>query len=260
MVSYQDSTVDVAAGGVAFTFDWYERFLRELRARGYTCKGYDDPLGPGDLILRHDVDLSPKKALQMAQIEADLGMHAMYFFMISSPLYNVFHDTQRAVLADLHKYGHDVGLHFSTHQYWRDPPSTRDLVSRVQEEQDALRICLDELSDAVTFHCPPDWVLGREFEGFTSGYAERFFTDIAYRGDSQQRWRRSHPFSDGYPETIHLLVHPGLWGERDLEYDRCVADAINHHSARTERIVREELVEERFDPTVYRYTADTTDR
>ena len=38
--------------------------------------------------LRHDVDISLKKALEMAEVEATRKLHSTYYILLSSPYYN----------------------------------------------------------------------------------------------------------------------------------------------------------------------------
>ena len=49
----------------------YEELLEAAQAGGYRFAGFDRDPEPGDLLLRHDVDLSLEAALRMARLEAD---------------------------------------------------------------------------------------------------------------------------------------------------------------------------------------------
>ncbi|MCH7659242.1 MAG: hypothetical protein IH933_01210, partial [Euryarchaeota archaeon] len=120
------------AGPVEFTFDWYERFLNELLDTGYSPAGYDSSLGAGEVIVRHDIDFSPRKALEMGRIESDLGIEATYFVLLTCPLYNVFYKPIREMLRELQSMGHTIGVHFSTHQYWNGEAKTEAVTERVR--------------------------------------------------------------------------------------------------------------------------------
>lgn len=56
--------------------------------------------------LRHDVDVSPEAALELAKMERSLGISAHYYIMVDSPYY---HDD--GLLWKLRDMGHRVGLH-----------------------------------------------------------------------------------------------------------------------------------------------------
>lgn len=202
----------------AFTYKSYQRLLERLRSSDYDFKGYDQEINDGDILLRHDVDWSPKRALRMATIEAKFDVSATYFFLLTSPFYNLLHQEHRNIIRSISDLGHDIGIHFSTHQYWNSEPAHDAIEKQVQAERDVLKTIVEEISDAISFHIPPDWILRECFTSFDSTYAEQFFTEIEYRGDSNQRWRNTPPFADGIPNRVQILVHPGLWGESDASF------------------------------------------
>lgn len=241
---------------VEFTYDWYERFLRRLLDAGYTPANYDESLSTGEVILRHDVDFSPRKALTMGRIEADLGIEATYFVLMNSPLYNVFYKPVRTVLEELQSLGHTIGLHFSTHQYWNGEAPTTAVSERVSAEREALTAAVGDVSEAVSFHRPDEWLFRRSFDGFISTYEERFFTEIAYRGDSNQRWREQHPLSGEQPEKLQILTHPGLWGETDADFETRLLDETDYEIDRTRRFMREQFIEKRYNVDEFQYQSE----
>jgi hypothetical protein len=232
---------------VSFTYEWYGDFLDSLLDHGRRFRGYDADLDAGDVVLRHDVDWSPRRALQTARMEADRGIDATYFFLVSTPFYNVVHKPNREILHRLEALGHDVGLHFSTHQYWTEEPDEADLLDRVAAERQILSQTDATPVDAVSFHRPPEWVFRRSFPTFPSTYAERFFTDIAYRGDSNQRWREDHPLADGVPEKMQVLTHPGLWGRDDASFAERLSTLTDRTLGRTNRFMHEQFIEKKYN-------------
>lgn len=211
---------------VGYTYDWYREFLTDLVSRGRRFRAYDEELAADDVLLRHDVDLSPERALEVARIEAELGVHATYFFLCSAPLYNLFDRPTRDIVGHIESLGHDVGLHFSTHQYWDADarPDDGAVRTRIDDERGVLEAVADPV-EAVSFHIPPEWALRREFDGVESTYEPRFFSEIGYYGDSNGRWRREAPRPEEFPETVQLLTHPGLWGREDAPFETRVREA-----------------------------------
>lgn len=206
---------------ITFTFADYERLLRRLKRENYSFSGYreaDEEHGK-TAILRHDVDWSPEKALKMAKLEADLGISSTFFFLLTSPFYNLLYEENRAYMDEVRELGCDVGLHFSTHQYWKAEPPPEKLTQAVNTERRILSLLLEEHVDVVSFHIPPNWILQRRFDEFISTYEPRFFDEFAYRGDSNQRWREEHPFESTIPDRIQILTHPGLWGESGSTFE-----------------------------------------
>lgn len=241
------------AGEVEFTYDWYEQFLMELLDAGYSAADYDAPLESGEMIVRHDIDFSPRKALKMGRIEADLGIESTYFVLLTCPLYNVFYKPVRSMLQELQSMDHTIGVHFSTHQYWSGEAPAEAVTERVLAERAALESVLDDVSGAVSFHRPDAWLFRRSFEGFISTYEERFFTDIAYRGDSNQRWREEHPLEGEPPEKLQILTHPGLWGEKDAGFEARLNGEVDRELDRTRRFMHEQLIEKKYNVDEFRY-------
>lgn len=227
MSSRVSEQVNQALGDVVFTHDWYHQFLQQLLAEGYEFQPFSDPLGDGDVVLRHDVDLSVDRAVEMARIEADMGVESTYFLLLTSPLYNPLEADCRDAISRIASMGHDVALHFSTHRYWTedDSPTARAVERRVNQERTVLET-VASIADVVSFHRPPPWVLGRSFEDFESAYAPAFFTDIGYVADSTQRWRDDPPRVAELPGTVQLLTHPGLWAEEDASFDQRLEEAV----------------------------------
>ena len=91
------------------------RPLRELldaaRAGGYRFAHFDRPPEPGDLLLRHDVDLSLDAALRLGELEARARRAATYFLMTESVFYNLASNEGTRAIARLRELGHRVGLH-----------------------------------------------------------------------------------------------------------------------------------------------------
>lgn len=205
--------------GLEFTYDSYRNIIDRLQSAGYDFKRFGDQINTGDVLLRHDVDWSPSKALRMARIEHEYDVTATYFFLLSCPLYNMLFSENRRILKEIRELGHDVGLHFNTHQYWDSEPPNNDLEARVEDERQMLLTLTGDLSPAVSFHMPPDWILNKQFESFQNTYAKKFLTDIEYVADSRQRWREEPPFEEGLPDIGQILVHPGSWGEHDATFE-----------------------------------------
>jgi len=207
------------ATNFSFTFDSYRDLLADFRSNGLEFSHYHDRIKHGTIRLRHDVDWSPERARRIGEIEAEMDVTSTFFFLLTSPFYNLWHEPNRRVVAELRSMGHRVGLHFSTHQYWTNDPGADTLAETVDRELAALSELTDRQVDIVSFHVPPDWVLNRSFGGFVSTYEQQFLDDITYRADSNQRWRDEQPFSKGIPGRLQVLIHPGLWGETDATFE-----------------------------------------
>lgn len=232
---------------VSFTYDWYRSLLERLHDHGHQFTSYDDTIDDGDVLLRHDVDWSPRNALTLARLEADYDITATYCFLVSSPLYNLHHKPVRGVVERIADLGHDIALHCNTHQYFTAEPSDDALTDRVTDEHTALTTITDAVTDVVSFHRPPEWVFRREYDAFTSTYAPRFFDEITYRGDSNQRWRDTPPLQDSLPNRLQLLVHPGLWGVDDASFEARFDTHVATQLDRTADYLEDQFIEKRYN-------------
>lgn len=93
-----------------FTLRTYRQLLMALQKAGYQfitfeayCRGEKDGKW---VILRHDVDKSPKNSLATAQIESELGIKASYFFRV------VKESNQPEIISAIAEFGHEIGYHY----------------------------------------------------------------------------------------------------------------------------------------------------
>jgi hypothetical protein len=60
------------------------------------------------ILLRHDVDIFPRKALMMAKIEKDLRIKSTYYFRTRNYVYN------ENIIKQIKSLGHEIGYHYET--------------------------------------------------------------------------------------------------------------------------------------------------
>ena len=178
--------------GCAFDLGHYGELLDAAEAGGYRPAFFEREPRAGDLLLRHDVDMSLQAAVAMAELEARRGVAATYFLMTRSDFYNLDGPTGLRAFARLRELGHRVGLH-GVH------PDAR----------------LDERFDPVlAWHTPdPEW-MSEPVEGVVNVMEPPWFDPGRYRSDSNQRWRSGCPHEQlaaGVFDWLQLLVHPEIW-------------------------------------------------
>jgi hypothetical protein len=94
-----------------FELPHYRELLEAAKAGGYRFAHFGADPEPGDLFLRHDVDLSLAAAVEMAEVEAELDVVTTYLLMTESVFYNLASSEGAAAIARLRELGHAVGLH-----------------------------------------------------------------------------------------------------------------------------------------------------
>jgi len=94
---------------VDFTPKVYSELIQKILSSGYSCQKFEDFLtnpSSGAVILRHDVDSWPLNALQMAELEAEMGIRATYYFRMSPLSFN------RKIIRRIAALGHEIGYHY----------------------------------------------------------------------------------------------------------------------------------------------------
>ena len=80
-----------------FTIKKYTSLLQALKAYGFDS-----------LTLRHDVDLRPAYSLRTARIEAELGLHGIYYFRA------VPESWDEGIIREIAALGHEIGYHYES--------------------------------------------------------------------------------------------------------------------------------------------------
>jgi hypothetical protein len=176
----------------SFELDHYRVLLDAAKRGGYRFRFFDGEPAPGDLFLRHDVDLMLEAAVEVAELEDERGVQATYFLMTESVFYNLASPEGAAAIERLRELGHRVGLH----AVWP-------------------RAALDERFDpVVAWHNPePDYV-NQPLDGAVNVMSAPWFSPATYRSDSNQHWRSGCPheqLASADFEWLQLLTHPEIW-------------------------------------------------
>ncbi len=208
------------------TFDLahYRELLGAAKAGGYRFAFFDREPAAGDLLLRHDIDLSLDAAVRLAELEAEAGAAATYFLMTRSVFYNLASPEGERALSRLRELGHRVGLHAVHPQL--------DLDSR--------------FDPVVAWHNPDPEFMREPLDGAVNAMQAPYFDPDHYRSDSNQHWRSGCPHPDlatGRFEWLQLLTHPEIWvypggtmretmtsmldAERERDFERLADDRID---------------------------------
>ncbi len=204
-----------------FSYDFYKNLLANLlSSRDNLCiKDLSDPnIEKSFLVLRHDIDFSPEAALQMAELEASLGIKATYYLLLSSPYYNLFsHEYIRfpKILAEL---GHEVGLHYDANIL--EMMGSNDLIDILTSQVEILSKLADSEVKSISIHNPSTSGIDPFKETkFINAYNNHYTKKMAYFSDSCGAWRDDFVEclnKKDFPAKIQLLVHPIFWGVNSI--------------------------------------------
>jgi len=176
----------------AFDLAHYGELLAAAKSGGYRFGFFDHEPAPGDLLLRHDVDLSLDAALTLAGLEAEAGAQATYFLMTQSVFYNLASSEGEHALGRLRELGHRVGLHA--------------VYPRLELD--------DRFDPVVAWHNPDPEFMREPLDGAVNVMQPEYFDPDHYRSDSNQHWRSGCPHEElagGGFEWLQLLTHPEIW-------------------------------------------------
>jgi hypothetical protein len=176
----------------SFDLEHYSELLAAAKTGGYQFAFFDREPAPGDLLLRHDVDLSLDAALTLAGLEAEAGAQATYFLMTQSVFYNLASPEGEHALRRLRELGHRVGLHA--------------VYPRLELD--------DRFDPVVAWHNPDPEFMREPLDGAVNVMQPGYFDPDHYRSDSNQRWRSGCPHEElagGGFEWLQLLTHPEIW-------------------------------------------------
>ena len=180
-----------------FSLEHYRELLEAAKAGGYRLAGFDRAPEPGDLIIRHDVDLSLVAAVRVAEVEADVGMWSTWCLMTRSVFYNLASKEGEWAIERLRALGGRI----AHHAVWP-------------------HVDLDErFEPVVAWHNPDREYLSEPIDGAANVMSAPWYEPARFRSDSNQHWshRGRHDecphaaLAAGALEWLHLLIHPEIW-------------------------------------------------
>lgn len=198
-----------------FSLEGYYELLSAYKEAGYSFCGFeeiDSYLAKKSpfVVLRHDIDISLRPALEIARIEYEQGVQATYFVLLSSPFYNLLSSSNADLIAQIHRYGHQIALHVDLIPYGGDCASALmeiDILSRFYPYIN---------TQVASLHSPCD--LNKlpiaSFHQLHNVYGSFLRKELAYISDSTGRWLHCHPFdSEAFytQKPVQLLTHPIWW-------------------------------------------------
>ena len=105
------------------------------------------------VLLRHDVEFSPKRALEIAKLENSENISSSFLFQVRSNAYNVLSTINRKIINEILFLGHKVGLHFYVTHIEKN---NWDLLRmELIKQADILNFAINKKIDRFSYHRPP---------------------------------------------------------------------------------------------------------
>ena len=211
-----------------FNSDGYKKLLRTAQGKGYRLCRMDEAFTSDakTMILRHDIDFSVDYALDMAELEAEIGATATYFFMTTCEYYNPFSEPHRAALRRIAALGHEVGLHWDSRALPEDKSSH---AAFLQSQMNLLAATACQEIRSASQHIPidtPPFDISPYIEN--NAYSEQFNQRFTYVSDSSMVWRKVTPWDlmeEG--KEIQFLSHPIWWMTEGVTQDEKMREAMD---------------------------------
>jgi hypothetical protein len=179
-----------------------------LKAQGYACRRFADggTSAGRSAILRHDVDISMEKALAFAAFERGIGVRSTFFFLLTSPLYNLAAARNSSIVREIADMGHEVGLHFDESIYLGDSDCDADFTSHLNAEARLFEDLTGRKVRSFSMHQPSRRTIESDIRiaGFENAYSKEYMTEYHYVSDSMRRWKED-PI-----DVVHSMRHPRL--------------------------------------------------
>lgn len=212
-----------------FTYDSYRRLVQLLGQKHYKFVRYDDCHDNGKIvIMRHDVDNSLDKALELAEIENSEGITSTYFILLSTDFYNIASKQSLRKINKITDLGHDIGLHFDEVKYEN---SGTNLVEAIKKEFEIMQNITGIPMNAVSMHRPSKQTLEADYriDGIINSYSKEFFVEFKYLSDSRRRWRENvcEIIEKEQFNRLHILTHPFWYNEESKSITESVEEFIS---------------------------------
>jgi hypothetical protein len=174
-------------------------------------------------VIRHDIEFSVDRALEMARIEAnDLGISSTYTVQLRNNTYNALSEKNIKAVQEIHKLGYKIGLH-------QNPPnlSAKKIQENVLKDIEVLQHYYEFKIDRFAFHRPNlnphilAWYV--QVDNLINCNDKLYFhyfeeekpevLNVTYLSDSNHLWKFGHPLDVNFDEVkkLHVLMHPYSW-------------------------------------------------
>jgi len=162
------------------------------------------------IILRHDVDFSIDKSLELAQLEKEHGISSTYFILLQSQYYNALSEYNLKKIKKFLEFGHEIGLHYDL-----SPVKSNDqALDMIIKETELLGNLIDFKITSISPHNVSLTSKKIIFDNlnFIDATDPKILNSVKYISDSVQNWRSNCMCNHIDNESrLIILTHPIWW-------------------------------------------------
>jgi len=213
-----------------FSYDCYVSLINKLKKYYKIVLVSDAENTKGKVcVLRHDVDLSISKALEIAKLEHENGIVSTFYFLVHSKMYDIFDSKNVSLVKTIISYGHEIGLHYDESLYKDDLEIELNVKNEISKIENFYHIKIK----SVSMHRPSQKTLtaNYSFSNLINLYGSLFFKKYFYVSDSRMNWK-SDPFllcDDFGPDKVQLLIHPIWYASKNRDIKTALIDFMNEN-------------------------------
>ena len=214
-----------------FTESSYRKILKAAKNQ-YIFNG-SQTIGKKNAIWRHDVDVSPIRALKMAQMEKEYDLKCVYHILLSSIHYNILEPETSKIFSQISSMGHEMGIHFD----FDSNINKLDVLEKIKFEKKILQTMLNIKVESISFHNftlnKKNIILSKRILGLRNLASNYIIKNFEYISDSNGFWNDNSlmDFLEINYKNIHVLTHPVWWSKENLlpiqKYEQVLKDKLS---------------------------------
>lgn len=174
------------------------------------------------IVMRHDVDLSLKHALRMAEVEESLDINSTYFIRTDG-VFNPFDGKNLEMLKRISKLGHEIGFHYefkheslaNFKKYFLNNKKKFETLLGKKIYGAALHKTkkINSSNEANKLNIVEDFLTELDLE--YDAYSGKFMKKIKFISDSQYKWREGCMCTHiKKASRLCILTHPIWWSSK----------------------------------------------
>ena len=237
-----------------FTMENYKQIL-ELAKKNYVFRLFTDEINKNEkiILLRHDIEFSIPIALEMAEMEAELGIKATYLLQVHGDFYNALEKENFKKIKKIISLGHQIGLHFDAH-FW-DINSEYKLEKRMKIDKELIEQYFDVKVYVFSFHNTNKFILSCEKDKYAEmiNIYSKLIKEYGYCSDSTGYWRYEvleERLGVAEDKVFQILIHDAMWQKEVLPPRQRIFKVIDENTL---------FLKQSYDDTLKRFEAKNID-
>lgn len=209
-----DKLKEMKGENLSFNKKGYRKILDAAKAANYSIIPFKECETIQDkkfIILRHDIDFSLQFALELAKLEAELGIFSTYFTRARNEFYDPFSEQGKAIVREIFELGHEIGFHWDSRDYSSDADEGK---KKFLEDKEKIEAVINKKIISVSQHNPSSTPLIDVSPFVKIDAYDKMFSnhDLIYVSESLAAWRQYTPLDLIKKEkNFHFLAHPLWW-------------------------------------------------